>query len=1162
MHQHGYGWALRSWVTALVLAAAVGEAAELRVRLPLGRTLYQTNERIDISVLRRDSKALAAAELTLAVEGAGGSRMTFVFPVKAAPLVAGEAQTAEHLKLNGWLLRPDTYTATVAADGATAQTSFTVYSHLRKTDYRLIHWGGARNAMMTIEGEDGLGFNLAMGETGESSIAGGQDVMGSCLMGGGHQHDLRNTNDWSDPNVYLGAIQRGVDRAFAFRTMPNAIGAHLHDEPGLTWLPHPHLKDKDGKPLMCAHDIPFQRAAYLRAYGEEMPWFDTIDTRTPESLAQWERLNDFKLGFMDAFWKASRQALEKMKPGYLPVTQSQYGWMALFDGYYCNVVRSLPVVSGHGGYSHYWLFNLNPSFYLEISLPRQLDKPTWYLPEWGTTDLDGLRQVQCLSFITGIQGIAQWPGINIDSPHAGAIVETNRIFARLGPIFTRPAYTPQPVTILYSKSNAYFNKEHTQLQDLAALYVATRLTQYPVSFVLDEDILDGTLAAGHKAVIIAGVTYLDPTVIAGLEAFAAQGGVVLTTADTTVSIAGAVRLEIVPGALAVQAEEALKQITAAAQRKEAEAKARSFRAWLEYAEPTAQALKATLAASGIAPAFECDLATVAPGRQVRGDIEYLFAVNLTPAEGYSSTVCGGFGKPVAAQATLALADDGRPVYNAVTGQPMPFAKKGGKLSAAVSFGPGQMLALARPARAIGGVQVGTPAVSRDFTRDNDSIRLEFAATLVDTQNQLLAGAAPLRLTVTDPLGVVRYDLYRATENGVCTLSLPLAANDPAGTWTVTVAELLSNTAATASCSYQPAAQCGVLAGVERRALYFAPDQANVFSFFRTHRQIAIVAGSSDYAAAAASRLAAALRPYEVTATIVPLAEAAKARPLTDEQAATWCGTSTAGSLDASARANPQLAGYNLPQPTVLLGSPADHPLIKRLLDAKVLPYTLSADFPGPGRGLITWNVMTLGHDVEAIACIADDAAGLSEAVGTLFTLAVGLDPVTPLALPASSRVTPASRPTGRLNPAATLWRVALPDRVAAVTVADGGRITATAVNRTQMDLSAAGKVLKTREIGVMSEAPKLAADATRLPQDKLHRELRPKQVLAGSGQTAVTYWGGRLQVFTATGELKSEQQMHQDITALAWDGEVLLAGLADGWICALRPGVGTALAQP
>jgi len=301
-------------------------------------------------------------------------------------------------------------------------------------------------------------------------------------------------------------------------------------------------------------------------------------------------------------------------------------------------------------------------------------------------------------------------------------------------------------------------------------------------------------------------------------------------------------------------------------------------------------------------------------------------------------------------------------------------------------------------------------INLDLTRGNESpVRVELAATLVDAQNRAIAGAAPLQITVTDPLGAVRYNVFRATDGGACTLALPLAANDAPGDWKVTVKELLSNTSGTAGFAYRPAPQCGALAGVNRRALYFWADKENIYNFFRTHRQISIVAGTSEYERAAAERVAQIFKPYNVTASIMSLEEARKARPLTDEEAKTWAGTVAAGDLGADARNNPNVVGYNLPQPAILLGNAEGNPLIKRLQDAKVLPYTPSADVPGPGRGMIAWNLMTLGHDVEVIACIGNDAAGLNEAVGTLFTLAVGLDPLTPLALPATNSVTPAAK---------------------------------------------------------------------------------------------------------------------------------------------------------
>ena len=48
--------------------------------------------------------------------------------------------------------------------------------------------------------------------------------------------------------------------------------------------------------------------------------------------------------------------------------------------------------------------------------------------------------------------------------------------------------------------------------------------------------------------------------------------------------------------------------------------------------------------------------------------------------------------------------------------------------------------------------------------------------------------------------------------GVCKLTVPLAANDPAGKWRVIVRELLSDKEAETTFTYRPSKQCGALAG--------------------------------------------------------------------------------------------------------------------------------------------------------------------------------------------------------------------------------------------------------------------------------------------------------------------------------------------------------------
>ena len=71
------------------------------------------------------------------------------------------------------------------------------------------------------------------------------------------------------------------------------------------------------------------------------------------------------------------------------------------------------------------------------------------------------------------------------------------------------------------------------------------------------------------------------------------------------------------------------------------------------------------------------------------------------------------------------------------------------------------------------------------------LRVELAATLVDDRGGLLSGSVPLHIRVLDPLGATRYELYQATRQGQWAASVPLAANDPAGRWTVAIRELLS-----------------------------------------------------------------------------------------------------------------------------------------------------------------------------------------------------------------------------------------------------------------------------------------------------------------------------------------------------------------------------------
>jgi hypothetical protein len=339
------------------------------------------------------------------------------------------------------------------------------------------------------------------------------------------------------------------------------------------------------------------------------------------------------------------------------------------------------------------------------------------------------------------------------------------------------------------------------------------------------------------------------------------------------------------------------------------------------------------------------------------------------------------------------------------------------------------------------VQVLTPLVSRDYTAAHDPIRVELTALLVDDRKQPLCGSAPLHLEVIDPLGTARHDLYRGTDRGVVRLVLPLAANDPAGEWRVVVRDLLGNTEGRTGFTYRPAAQCAAVAGATRRAVLFGRDRDNIFHFFRNHKDLTLVKGTSPFDGPAAERLAEALSPWDVRCRIVNAADVKRRQPTAAEKP-TW--------VDAG-------GSFDLRGPAVLLGNPDDNPLIRHLSDQKFLPYApVNGEFPGSGRGMLAWQREALayfGH--ESVTLIAFDEAGMAEAVGTAYEIASGQEQLTPLLLPDEAAVTAATRGPTRAAPAAVAWRTNLPDRVAALrAVADGAVV-----------LSADGTLLRLRPDG-------------------------------------------------------------------------------------------------
>jgi hypothetical protein len=1158
-------------------------AADVKILLPLGRTAYQTNEWIYISVMRSDTKAIPASTLTLALKPMSfqGGDVSATFAVPAIAMSGKDARRVEHLHVNGWLLRPGKYQVAVTSDGASAAgPEIEVVSHVRQSSFRLVNWGRAQKEQQLLEGEDSFGFNLYYGdESGDNLLRAGVDAMGVCVMSGAHQMDIRLECDWSDPYVTRGGTRRVVRRALADRTRPNTAGVHFYDEPGLTWAKHPVTGE------FVPHDIPAQLRSYKAAFDRDPPRYNELDPKNADQRERWKHWITWKLGIMDAAWKESQFGVSSVRPDFLSLTQSQYGWSAFTDGYYFNVARSLPITSGHGGYHDYGPGFFNPSYFLEMSRARDQWKPCWYLPCWyGNTTSDQFRLEQYLSFQTGIQGMISPPDLEpATNPSARAgIVESNQLMKRLGTIFTTMPPTKSPVAMLYSLSAAMHDQlesrakenylhEMRQGRNLVYTYLAGKLLQQPFDPVLDEDVRDGSVAADRKAIIVTSVDYLDPKVARGLEEFITAGGVVLLTGDCKVAVKGALKLKTTPE----HPDQALidklnAELKTEKDKKVLEIKQRQLSAtqrtgrYLKGATPLAMEIDPILRkTAGIAPIIETVVPTIVATRHGAGDVQYVFLVNATPdndatdAQGNPERVT-----PVAAETSIRLQRSGT-VYDAVVGGELQIPELN-QAAQTLRFGPGEMRVLGITKRPIGGVRLATPIVTRDLVLEQSPMQVKIAATVVDNKGEILSGSIPLYIRVYDAGGVLRHEVFRATEQGQITLSLPLAANDAAGNWQVFVRELLNNSETRTVFPYAPPAQARAIAGATRRAVSFGDDREKVFRFARTFADVTIVKGKSAFNDAAAKRLAKILEPWGVRCKELDLAEATKSRSLTDDEARTWVGLTYTGSgqIKPGDRNPPILAGFNVRGPVILLGNPQDNALIEFLLKERFLPYAPDpASFPGPGRGYVAWQRDGIGPGQESLALIAYDEAGMAETVGTVYEAAAGLEPLTRYIVPETATIH-ANKATAMAPMVKRAWQARLPDRVEMLQPHKRGVLalshdgTLAVVNLTGIAESRVvlpGDAAKIMKAAIIALDPKVQE----LAKKQARRDRMQSIVAASDTHLAVAYWGGTVRVVDrraadSSAAIRAEVRMAQDITALAWIDDRLVVGLADGRVIAFN----------
>ena len=1169
----------------LTMAVSSFAVTKLTVLLPFDRVAYQTNEQIPVSIIRTSDADLAKETLTLTLSGEDGSQFDFEFPLREVYAIDNIAKTTEHYQINGSLLRPGNYTIIVSAYGVEADETIEVYSDKRNTSYKLMLWNTKTAPEQTWLGEKGFGFNIAFASWGGhdhiANIRSGQDYIPICVQSGGHQFDLRMECDWTDPNVLRGGTARSTRHTLALRTLPNILGTHFYDEPGLTWWIDPITGESVNT------TVPAQVRSFENAFDKEVIHYREVEANPDDEtfFSFWDQYTRWKATLMDSAWQYSKYGVKRIDNSKMALTQSQYGWSSFSDGYYFTITRSMDVTSGHGGYDDWGPGYWHPSFTMEIARARDFDKDTWYLPGWfgGTVPINRYRGEQYLSFQTNIQGMQTPPGMDLienkNNNNYEGIAEANKLMGRLGTIFTTMPVTRGDVGIVFPLSyNIKKYAEDTAQNNYAwgnpmgtkihMMYIATKLMQVNSQFVLEEDILDGTAEQYYKVLLLNYIDYLDPAVVRALEDYITNGGTVVLDSLSTIDIKGAVKIDVavdypeedyiikkeLQDKLAVLRADGVTGKEIEDIQNEINQNAYGLRSSLVTSYKLVEALKPVFAKANVEFIVDTDQAGLSVTKQANGDVEYIFMVNATKDMGghYQFDML-----PVKAQITFNAKN--RPIYDAIRGGQVEELKGkiiGDTVTSNFSFGVGEMRVVAITKRPIEKVFTMISDVLVETTREFNPITFNVRSTVTDNDGMPLSGSIPMRIRIIDPLGAERYNVLRATDNGVLTEVFALGTNDPVGAWTVEVTELLNNKYSLSSFENRGFKVAGATVGEVPRAVYFGNDRENMKQFFRQYNNIVLITGSSDYSMQAAVKFAHDIEPWGITATIITAEEANKSRVAYDDQyiKEAYGEDLTNRRVDGTWVDGYAPTPFDVTAPAVLFGNPDDNPLIKAMLSysntgVSLLPYTPSPEnFPGRGRGMIAWQIDVVNYGIESVVALAYDEEGMREARGSLFQTVADQDPIMFLSQPTYAKVKPAT--VANVIARANISVIAnVPDRGVNIIVEDNN-IIIYSLDGTVTTMDVNGAVIATADSTAEHKAYGSVDTLSDAVKDQLNKLLLVKTVETSDNITAVIYWGGRVEFYNDD-TLVALEQLEQDISVAAFSGDKLIAVLATGQVFSL-----------
>jgi len=834
-------------------------------------------------------------------------------------------------------------------------------------------------------------------------VAGGLEWLNACAASGASQGRLMPERDLANPEVVRGVLHRIHQRLQAERRFRSCAGVLLTDEA---------LLARSGGEGANPFDAPGPLAAYKRLFSvKDVPW--------QQGAQRWDDWFPFVmfrasiLGEALSQWAAAARAAS---PDAL-VTSLLHSPTLLADGAYPPLqAKGLPIITttaslnGPAGM-------MMPAIAADLQRMGNLDKRLWFMPEIADdADLDEIRAAIFLAMARKADGIVYPKGVDyaLDRPGIGpgsldvqaSISSVNHTLTRLGDMLLALEKPRDDVAILYSVTEHIARVGRDPVKDpeataypwtLIAAHDACLLAHFPATFVTEEELL-GAQRVSAKVILVVGLNRLRPEVKGALEQHIAAGGVVVTDSTTKAVIDGARPLGIeFPDIHQYDAEAAKKPPD---EKSDPLLARRDVVVQGKLLYPLLAPLRTELKLH-----VERDYTTADPDMVVCdqrcGAGRYVFLVNNTQRPDF----CRGLKwELAAAQTRLTLRAGTYAVYEAVEGKRVYPMRDKGHPTLALVLPPGALRIFALLPEPIAGVSITQASHSR--------AGLALAAKVCGESSLFGArginAAIPIEITIADPTGRERLRVFRAHSPKGYQETLPVARTDQAGTWTVTVRELLSGQKETRPFRMSR----GAIAWASRATRpLVATDGERITALLRSSKPLAVVVGTEDEAAKA-EPLAAALRTPARAVEVKLAAELAKPRKLGAAEAATYVSAAPGNAPTPDLRDD-----------AILLGEAATHPLIQFVHNTGVLPRIVTPDFPGPGGALLAHVLSAFEPGGETVVASASDAAGVDAAVQALLGVARGAVPrVAWRALSAERELAAKPRPPAKLQRLAPVWR--------------------------------------------------------------------------------------------------------------------------------------------